>query len=416
MKRVLTLLLLLPLTLLAQQYKLEDLVSHGLENSYGMLRSGLSYESSLSGLSSAKWNLLPEASVHFGVTNDFYHPNTPAISDLSSQAGFSISKNISLNDDAWFNYKYARLDAQKAELAKQISSSAYAYSVFAAYLDVLSTQTQLSWLHKNLEIQTRVWEQAQVLNQLGKNTGFDVKESEIAVMNARISIMQLENAITSKRAELFSLVRMDDAGYELAELRPGTNYSLPDYVPEQNNQVRLLQADLKRGELGLSQNFLNYFPRVNLAYNFGRQVSGQNFDFDQYNTNHTLSLNLSYSLWNQFKQNQFSKRSDLALRMAELEIRQQMEDIDRQYSTLSKELAYLERLDALLSEKLAQAENQIRIAEERFRLGLIELLELDKTRVEYINSEIAYHNNSYQILARQEAINNLLSRKIQDKW
>lgn len=416
MKRVLTLLLLLPLTLLAQQYKLEDLVSHGLENSYGMLRSGLSYESSLSGLSSAKWNLLPEASVHFGVTNDFYHPNTPAISDLSSQAGFSISKNISLNDDAWFNYKYARLDAQKAELAKQISSSAYAYSVFAAYLDVLSTQTQLSSLHKNLEIQTRVWEQAQVLNQLGKNTGFDVKESEIAVMNARISIMQLENAITSKRAELFSLVRMDDAGYELAELRPGTNYSLPDYVPEQNNQVRLLQADLKRGELGLSQNFLNYFPRVNLAYNFGRQVSGQNFDFDQYNTNHTLSLNLSYSLWNQFKQNQFSKRSDLALRMAELEIRQQMEDIDRQYSTLSKELAYLERLDALLSEKLAQAENQIRIAEERFRLGLIELLELDKTRVEYINSEIAYHNNSYQILARQEAINNLLSRKIQDKW
>jgi len=36
--------------------------------------------------------------------------------------------------------------------------------------------------------------------------------------------------------------------------------------------------------------------------------------------------------------------------------------------------------------------------------------------VEFINSEIAYNNNRYQILARQEAINNLLSQKIQGKW
>ncbi|HPH61641.1 MAG TPA: TolC family protein, partial [Candidatus Syntrophosphaera sp.] len=175
MKALTTLLLLLPLALLAQQYTLDELVGHGLENSYGMLRSELAYESSRSSLSSATWNLLPEAGVNFGISNDFY--NSGPAADLSSQAGFSISKTISLNDDAWFNYKYAKLDAAKAELTRQTSASAYAYSVFTAYLDVLSTQRQLSSLQKNLEIQTRVWEQAQVLNQLGKNTSFDVKES-----------------------------------------------------------------------------------------------------------------------------------------------------------------------------------------------------------------------------------------------
>ena len=414
MKALTTLLLLLPLALLAQQYTLDELVGHGLENSYGMLRSELAYESSRSSLSSATWNLLPEAGVNFGISNDFY--NSGPAADLSSQAGFSISKTISLNDDAWFNYKYAKLDAAKAELTRQTSASAYAYSVFTAYLDVLSTQRQLSSLQKNLEIQTRVWEQAQVLNQLGKNTSFDVKESEIAVMNARISILQLENSIAAKRAQLFSLVRMDDAGHELAELVPDNNYSLPELGPEQSNQVKLLKADLKRGELGLTQSFLNYFPRVSLAYNFSRSVSGDNFDFDTYGTNHTLGLNFSYSLWNQFKQGQTNKRGDLAQRLAELEIRRQIEDIERSYATLTQELEYLTRLDELYGEKLTQSENQIRIAEERFRLGLIELLELDKTRVEFINSEIAYHNNRYQILARQEAINNLLSQKIQGKW
>ncbi len=416
MKSFLTLLLMLPLALLAQQYTLDDLVEHGLVNSYGMLRSDIAYQSSRSSLSSATWNLLPEAGVNFGISNDFYHPTTPAAADLSSQAGFSISKTISLNDDAWFNYKYAKLEVEKAELSRQSSASAYAYSVFTAYLDVLSTQRQLASLRKNLEIQNRVWEQAQVLNQLGKNTSFDVKESEIAVMNARISIMQLENSIATKRAQLFSLVRLDDAGYELVELTPDKNYSLPQTSPEQSNQVKLLKADLKRGELGLTQSFLNYFPRVSLAYNFSRSVGGDNFDFDTYGTNHTLGLNFSYSLWNQFKQGQTGKRGDLAQRLAELELQQQIEDIELQYATLTQELAYLLRLDELYSEKLAQSENQIRVAEERFRLGLIELLELDKTRVEYINSEIAYNNNRYQILARQEAINNLLSQKIQGKW
>ncbi len=416
MKHFWILLLLLPLALPAQQYTLDQLVSHGLENSYGMLKSEISYESSLSNLGSATWNLLPEASLYLGVTNDFHHPDTPTAPDLSSQAGFSVSKSISLNDDAWFNYKYAKLDAEKAALTRASSSSAYAYSVFTAYLDVLSTQRQLTSLQKNLEIQNRVWEQTQVLNQLGKNTGFDVKESEIAVMNARISILQLENSIATKRAELFSLVRMEDAGHELAELAPTEDYGLPEFQPGQSNQVKLLQADLERGRLGLSQNFLNYFPRVSLNYNFSHDLYGDYFQFDQDRTNHTLGLNLSYSLWNQFKQGQTSKRGDLAQRLAELEIERQIDDLERQYTTLSQELAYLQRLDQLYAEKLAQSENQIRIAEERFRLGLIELLELDKTRVEYINSEIAYHNNRYQILARQEAINNLLSQKIQGKW
>ncbi len=416
MKHLLTLLLLLPLALLAQQYTLDDLVEHGLQNSYEKLRSDLSFETSLSNLNSAKWNLLPDANVSFGVSNDFYHPQTPSAPDLSSQAGFSLSKTISLNDDAWFNYKFAKLDARKAELARQASLSSYAYSVFQAYLEVLGTQRQLTSLNKNLEIQNRVWEQARVLNQLGKNTTFDLKESEIAVMNARISIMQLENSIATKRAELFSLVRLEDAGHELAELDPDKDFSLPDLAAEQSNQVKLLETDLKRGELGLRQSFLNYFPRVSLVYNFARRVGGEEFDFDQYSTDHTLGLNLSYSLWNQFKQGQTNKRSDLAQRLAELEIRRQIEDIERSYTTLSQELEYLTRLDELYVEKLAQSESQIRIAEERFRLGLIELLELDKTRVEYINSEIAYHNNRYQILARQEAINNLLSQKIQGKW
>ncbi len=416
MKRFLLLVVLLPIALMAQQYTLDDLVQYGLEHSWSMQRSDLTYQTSSSNLTSAKWNLLPEAELGFRATENFYHPLTPTVSDLSTSAGITVSKTISLNDAAWFNYKYATLDEKKAKLVLSSSASSYAYSVFTAYLEVLSAQKQLASLTRNLEIQTRVWEQSKVLNQLGKNTTFDVKQSEIAVMNSRISIIQLENTISTKRRELFGLVQMEDAGLELSDLQPDPRFQIPVLSAENSTQIKLIEADIKRSELNKKQDWLDYFPRVSLAYNFSRNVGGEDFNFDTYNTSHTVSLNLSYSLWNHFKQSQNAKRSDLSLRLVQLELKDKIDALNRQYSIMDQELAYLLRLDTLYQEKLAQSSEQIRIAEERYRLGLIELLELDKTRTDYIDADIAYNTNRYQILAKQEAINNLLSQKIQGKW
>ena len=83
----------------------------------------MAYQNSTSNLATAKWNLLPEASVDLTARNDFYHPQTPGTADLSSSAGFSVSKTVSLNDPSWFNYKYAVLDEQKARLAFSSSAS-----------------------------------------------------------------------------------------------------------------------------------------------------------------------------------------------------------------------------------------------------------------------------------------------------
>lgn len=416
MKRFIIIMLLLPIALMAAQYSLDDLIQYGLDNSWTMQRTDLNFQSSQSQLSSAKWNLLPDAGVNLSVDNNFYNRSVPPVSDLSSRVGFTVSKTISMNDPAWFNYKYASLDNSKAKLQAQRSAGTYAYQVFGAYLEVLSAQKQLASLTENLGIQTRVWDQSKVMLQLGKTTPFDVKQNEIAVMNSRISIIKLENTIATFRAQLFGLVQMRDEGFELADLEPGADFIVPELNTDQIVEVKLLEADIKRSELGLTQDFLDYFPRVSLAYNFSRGISGEDFDFDRYSTSHTLSLNLSYSLWNQLKQKQIHKRSRITQKLAEVTLMDKKDEINRQYEISAQELAYLIRLDELYSEKLTQSGEQIRIAEERYRLGLIQLLELDKTRTDYIDASIAYHSNRYQIIAKQEALNYLLSNKILGKW
>lgn len=414
MKKLMLLLMLLPMLLAAQQYSLEELIDEGIQKSWSTQRSRLNYQSSASQLGTATWNLLPDADLSFRMDQDFH--NQTAKADLQSSFRFSLSKTLSLNDSDWFNYRQAKITKSKAGLSYDSSISAYAFEVFEAYLKVLSSQKQLASLQENLAIQTRVWEQAKVLKQLGKNTDFDVKQSEIAVMNSNISILQLKNTIRSNREALFGLVQVQDEGYPLADLQPQEGYTIPALDTDEINQIRLLKEEIKSARLSRTQSKLDYFPRLSIGYNFSRNISGDNFEMDRYSTVHTAYLSLSYSLWNHFKQDNSFKRTDISYRMTELALMDKLDEIRRQYQNATSELGYLMRLNELYQEKLEQSGQQIRMAEERYRLGLIDLLELDKTRTDYIDADIAFNANRYQILAKQQGLNYLLSQKILGKW
>lgn len=415
MKRLLILFCLLPVLLAASNYTLDELIEYGLEHSWTMQKSALDYENSASAFRSAKWDLLPDLKLNAGINSDFTDPPAPS-SALSSYAGFSISKTVSLNDPDYFAYKYSRLDKQTAMLELEQAQTSYVYQVMNAYIDVLSAQTQLSSLNKNLEIQLRVWEQSKALLQLGKTTSFDTKQNEIAVMNSRITIIKMQNTIETNRRKLFSLIQMSDQGFPLTDLIAPENLAVPELRLDGISSLKILQQQIKRNDISLQQSFLNYFPQLSLSYNFNRRVSGPDFDFNNYSTVHSANLDLSYSLWNQFRQNESAARTRTAKRIAMLNLESTKDDIQSQYTQASTQLEYLQRLDTLYSEKLSQSAEQIRIAEERYRLGLIELLELDKTRVDYIDADIAYNTNRYQIIQTRENLNYLLSDKLLGKW
>jgi len=415
MKRFIFVLLLLPMALAGQTYKLEDLVNYGLEHSWDMQKSELGLESSRSAYRSSKWNLLPDVSVFAGIDQDLTDNSAPR-SSLSSSAGFSVSKTISLNDAAYFQYRYARLDRETAEMEYSSARRKYAYDVVNAYFNVLSSQKRLASLTENLNIQTRVLEHSRVLFELGRNTNFDVKQSEIAVMSSQVAIIQLQNTIETARRSLFDLIQKADEGYPLEDIGLSDEYTVPAVDPEQIESIRMLKQSIKRNDIGLLQSKLDYFPNLSLAYNFRRSVGGDDFDFDTYSTVHGLSLNLSYSLWSPFRNKESYSRNRINNQMAELNLNSSITGINSQYQRLNSQLGYLQRLDELYLEQLEQSRQQISIAEERYRLGLIELLELDKTRTAYIDADINYSANRYQILQVREELNYLLSQRILGIW
>jgi outer membrane protein TolC len=62
------------------------------------------------------------------------------------------------------------------------------------------------------------------------------------------------------------------------------------------------------------------------------------------------------------------------------------------------------------------ARKNLEKAEEQFKLGLINLLDLDKSRLDYLNAQLNYNKNYYQLFRKQEERNLLLSQKILGRW
>jgi len=417
MKRTILILILLPVIMQAQVYTLDGLIETGLKNSTALQRSEIAYQSAVSQRNTAKWNLLPEVNLGFNADNRLYSRNDLlAQDDFTTSLGVTVSKSISLNDFNWFQYRYTTLERQTAEIRRQSSSGDFAYQVFLIYIDILSAEKQLRSLEESYNIQNRIWEQSSTLWRLGKLTEFDVKQNEIAVMNTEIAILRLQNGIDKSRQQLFSLILIQDEGYPLADLDIKPNRDIPVLDFDQVGSIRLLRQELKRHEIMQQQVMLDNFPRITLSYNLSRSASGGSFDFDTYNTNHGIGLSLSYSLWNHFRNSESAKRDKLSRKLVELNLQDKVDEIDREYSILARELDYLRQLDTLYHNKLEQTRIQIRKAEERYRLGMITQLELDETRAGYIDSDIEYHTNRYQMLARQEALNHLLSNQILGKW
>jgi len=414
MKVITMLLMLCPLLLAAQQYNLDDLISQGMDKSFSVQKSELSTKAAQTSLSTAKWNLAPDLNATAGADKNL--APLAGAEDVSSYVGISLSKTISLNDPSYFGYKKALVNNETAELNLKQSKQSYAYQVIGAYLDVLSAERQRSSLNENLNIQNRVWEQSKVLLQLGKTTNFDVKQNEIAVMNSRIALMELENTISTARTRLFGLVQLTDEGYPLADLELSKDYRLPSCDPNQAIDVLLLQNEQKSNKLEMKQGKLDNYPRISLDYNLGRKVAGGDFDFDNYNTTHTLGLSLSYPLLNYFKNGNNVTQLKINEQLTNLSVNEKQDQIKRDYDNAVNELNYLLRLQELLQQKLAQSQEQIKQAEERYRLGMIDILELDKTRTEYIDADISYNTNGYKIIAKQEAINYLLSQPLMGKW
>jgi len=90
--------------------------------------------------------------------------------------------------------------------------------------------------------------------------------------------------------------------------------------------------------------------------------------------------------------------------------------VETKYAQYQDQLDYLNEMDELYQLKKEHAEENLNIAEQKYQLGMIQQIELDKARYEFLDATIGVETNKYKLLETYESINYLLAKKLLNKY
>lgn len=411
MKRIVVLILIIiPILVFAEEYTLDGLINIGLENSFSIKQENVSNLNAQSNLRSSWIRLLPTTSIFAGSSKN-YDTNE----DWAESASFHLSKNISLNEPSYYDVRTSILDKRNADLSLESRKKLIAYTVFLKYLSILESQKNLDIQKENLILQQKINTQVQVQFETGDKSALELQQSKISLIDYEIAVNEATNSLKKLRKSLFSYLSIDDDGFDLSN--PNIDITIENAEFKTNYALQQKENSLKTSKIILFQQKMNFLPSISISYSLNHNDPNDIYDFGNYmRTSNTLSLNASYNIFNLLDTReqylQFKRNHELL--EVDLEITRENNVIDLQI--LLSDLETMKQSQKLYADKLELAEKNLLMAQEHYKHGMISLLDLDRSKIEFQNSTISNMSKEFELLKKQEEINLFLSNKILGKW
>jgi outer membrane protein len=420
--KILTLILFLPVLIFAQNYTLDELLDLAMNNNTTLKQSQLNLEISKARLHSARINFLPDVSVGVSRTESFDNikferARPDSIYSYGQDAAyFRVSKSIALNNSDYFTNKNAKHDYNSAVISHEIQVQNTLYTIITNYLNVLENQKRLQLLEENIRIQESIVSESNQLFRQNKITQFEVKQSEVNLLNARIAHLNAQNNLNLSRKRLFDLINIPDDSRNLDEVSLYANEDSEEFSREINTdnilRVRQQEETVNKARTNITRTKLNFLPSVNLDYFYRRGLSSDDFSYNKGRTEHNVGLSLSYSLNNLLGNHYSYKEVKYLDEQNKLNTGQLIKDITLEYNQYIQELNYLQQRDELLDIILQQTTENLSMAQQRYRLGLVTQLDLEKASKENHDARIDKEINRYELIRKKLSIDYLLSNRL----
>jgi outer membrane protein TolC len=136
---------------------------------------------------------------------------------------------------------------------------------------------------------------------------------------------------------------------------------------------------------------LDFLPSLTLSYSVLHNDDNDiNAYSDYLRTTNTLSISASYDIFNLLEKGEAYSRSKRNLRVQKIDFETSKRDYTIELTNLQNDLKTLNRSYTLYSDKLKLAEDNLNMAQEQYRLGMISLLDMDRAKIDHQNAQLSY--------------------------
>lgn len=397
--------------LFAEKYELVDLISIAIQNSNGMQLEQIQQDITDQNYNSAIYDFLPNADYNLSAQD--------GTMGRQYNSSLSISKNIYLNDPTYFNFKKSRIEKTNSKLEFEDKTKEIALNVFYLFIDILQTQKNINILNENFLLQKKIYEQINIQYLNDKKTIYDLQASQIDTLTAMTDLLELEKTLYSKRQDLFQMLNTEDLGYEFEDIELSNTDSIDNDFTD-NNAIKISENKLKQNKLNITSSQLSLYPNIYFGYAYRVGVTDKEanpiFKPKEYDDSYTYGVYFSYPLFSILDKGSAHNVQKKQNKMLEINHKDLTSQQKVKYQQSINEFNIYRQSYEIYKQKLALATTHLEIAQKRFEMGLINILDLDKSRIQYLEAQLSMNSKYYTLLKKQQELNYLKSDKILDRW
>ncbi len=294
--------------------------------------------------------------------------------------------------------------------------------VTKAYYQLLLAQDSYQVLEKSYAVSEKNFNVVNAKYQQGRVSEYDKISAEVQMRNIKPSVVAAANGIALAKLQLKVLMGISDAGLDLQ-----THDNLSRYedvvrthrveldAPSLAGNTTLKQLELNAGLLNhaLRIQKTSFMPTLALNYNYQYQsLYNPNFEFWHYDwyPSSTVGVTLSVPL---FRASNFTKTKSTRIQIDQLN--ETRINTERQLGMQVQ--AYRDNMMASAEqlssnkESVVQAEKGRMIAEKRYEVGLVTILDLNSSDVALTQAQLTYAQAIYDYLTAQADLQHVLGQE-----
>ncbi|MGH7491543.1 MAG: TolC family protein [bacterium] len=281
---------------------------------------------------------------------------------------------------------------RQASAAEESSSKSYESAaqntillVYQRYLGYLKERQLLSVNEEAAKSSEEQLKRTESMYEIGSVAQGDVFRARTTHGNDRINLITQQNQVTNAR-DLLNVVMGRQAGTEInivdiEEVPAFREYTLDEVVnvtAEQNPELLSVRYEMRRAEFGKGIARTSFLPSFGVNASYARNHNEAQLVYGDFSKNWSGSIGVGvrWNLFNGFSDRAEVERQTLLYRIAEEEYSDRLRTLRQEAEQALLALRAWKEITAINSDNLVSAQEDLRLAQERYRVGAGTLLDI----------------------------------------
>ncbi len=422
---------LLPAQTDTQVLTLDDCIRIALENNQNLNMADINNQIAEKTYLQSYSDILPQVNVGYsgnkynqGVSsvyvNGVFVGTAPGGTGRNYSAQIRASQNIFDGGRWWLNIKKSKLDRISSNYSYLSSRQNIIVTVRQFYLDLLKQEKLLDVNQQAVSRSEDQLNRVRSMYEVGSVAQIDVFRSEVNLGNDRISFLNQQNTVKEARRSLnIALGRDPETPIEIDknikfEKEVGNLDDMIQQALSKNPDIKAGEVNVRSAKYGIRLAQSTFLPNLSAFYSYSRTVPRFNRLYENFDRDYSwyVGLNLSWNLFNGFSDFLGVQKARLNSRYTSEQLANNRLNLRSQVSSLYNNLVALNEIIKINQTNLASAQEDYRLAQERYRLGSGTLLDLRDAQVNLATAEqilVSAEFNSYITYAEiQQALGELV--------